>query len=68
MSHEFSDLRNTPTMKFSGELLFIHDDGTATRAMFNPKTGVIFDFDEVNTALPDVDNGDLQDMRDEVDR
>ena len=41
-------------VKFTGEMLFLADGKPHTRALFNPKTGVVLEFDSVKPALPDV--------------
>ena len=46
-------------VKLSGEMLFIHDSGEVTRALFNPQTGVILEFDSVERSLPDVTDDEV---------
>lgn len=53
-------------MRFNGEMLFMYADGTATRALFNKKTGVIVQFDTVQPVLPDMTEADLEELRQEI--
>lgn len=53
-------------MRFNGEMLFMYDDGTATRALFNKKTGVIVQLDTVQPALPSMTKSDIEQLRREV--
>ena len=45
-------------LKFTGEMLFMADGKAHTRALFNPKTGFILEFDSVEPELPDATNAD----------